>query len=108
MPSDFVHLHTHYSLLKSTNTCSGLLDMAQKYDMPAVAVTDYNTLAGVMDMYNVFAQTAINPIIGCEVYIKNQPCNLVLLAKDIKGYHNLCAIISEANIKEMHINRELL
>lgn len=114
MLSDFVHLHvhTHYSLFDSTITCNGLLDMARKYKMSAVALTDHDTLSGVMDMYDTCTQAGVNLVVGCEIYLKSiyseQPCHLVLLAKDIKGYHNLCALISTAHVRQTFVTNELL
>ncbi|MFA7231837.1 MAG: DNA polymerase III subunit alpha, partial [Victivallaceae bacterium] len=113
MAADFVHLHlhTHYSLLDGACTINGLIGMAKEYDMPAVAMTDHGFMGGAQDMYQNFKKAGLNPIIGCEAYVspttrfdKNQAqpnirgFHIVLLAKDITGYHSLCKLMSEAAI----------
>ena len=78
--------------------------------MPALALTDYGNMFGAMEFYFQALQKNLNPIIGCEVYYvkdrfqKNRNLNeffrtstggantLVLLAKNKKGYANLCRI----------------
>ena len=111
MAADFVHLHlhTHYSLLDGVCTPEGLIKMAKEYDMPAVAITDHGFMGGALDVYKKFKEAKINPIIGCEAYVApgsrtdRNPAvpfirghHLVLLAKDISGYHSLCKLIEEA------------
>ena len=111
MPSDFVHLHlhTHYSMLDGACTASGLVKLAQKYEMPAIAITDHGYMGGVEEFHRVVGGAGINPVIGCEAYIApgsrfdHNPAvpfikgfHLVLLCENETGYHNLCKLISEA------------
>lgn len=111
MPSDFVHLHlhTHYSLLDGACTAGGLVDLAKANDMDAVAITDHGFMGGTLDIYNTFKKAKLNPIIGCEAYVApgsrtdRNPAvphirgyHLILLAKDITGYHSLCKLMEEA------------
>ncbi len=125
--SDFVHLHvhSHYSLLDGACTTKGLLAMAKEYEMPAVAMTDHGFMGGSIDMYHTFEGSGIKPILGCEVYVAptnrfdRDPHNpdirgfhLVLLAENIKGYHTLCKLLSEAWLNGMYykprVDKELL
>ncbi len=127
MASDFVHLHlhSHYSLLDGACTIKGLVEMAKKYDMNSVAITDHGFMGSVIDMYQNFGKAGINPIVGCEMYVspttrfdKNTSVpdirgyHLVLLAKDITGYHSLCKLISEASVNgffyKPRVDKELL
>lgn len=127
MASDFVHLHlhSHYSLLDGACTIKGLIEMAKKYEMNSVAITDHGFMGSVIDMYQNFGKAGINPIVGCEMYVspttrfdKNASVpdirgyHLVLLAKDITGYHSLCKLISEASVNgffyKPRVDKELL
>lgn len=127
MASDFVHLHlhTHYSLLDGACTVKGLIEQAKLYDMPAVAMTDHGYMGGTQDMYQNFTKAGLKPIIGCEAYVSpttrfdRNPSNprirgyhLVLLAKNMDGYHSLCKLLSEAYINGMYykprIDKEIL
>lgn len=127
MASDFVHLHlhSHYSLLDGACTVNGLIEMAKKYEMDSVAITDHGFMGSVIDMYHNFTKAGVKPIVGCEVYVspttrfdKNvsvphiRGYHLVLLAKDITGYHSLCKLMSEAAINgffyKPRVDKELL
>lgn len=127
MASDFVHLHlhSHYSLLDGACTVKGLVEMAKKYDMSSVAITDHGFMGSVIDMYHGFGKAGIKPIVGCEVYVspttrfdKNASVpnirgyHLVLLAKDITGYHSLCKMMGEASVNgffyKPRVDKELL
>jgi DNA polymerase-3 subunit alpha len=106
----FVHLHTHseYSLLDGANKLSALVDRAAELGMPALALTDHGNLHGAWHFYEAARARGIKPIIGCEAYVafgdrrlKEKPADapqdyahLVLLARDLAGYHNLVRLVS--------------
>lgn len=107
----FVHLHTHsqYSLLEATCRFKDICSLAAKYEMPAVAVTDYGNMFGAIEFYFAARSAGVKPIVGLEVYIapkgrfvkgedpeaaKMPNRRLVLLAKSYKGYQTLCKISS--------------
>jgi len=126
--ADFVHLHVHtkYSLLDGANTIEGLLDTAERYKMPALAITDHGNLFGVMEFYSAALKKGIKPIIGCEAYvapksrldkkdnhgIPNASFHLILLAANNRGYKNLIKLISAAHLEGFYyrprIDKELL
>ncbi len=95
--SDFVplHLHTEYSLLDGSIKIDELVELASRYKMPAVAITDHGNLFGAVQFYKKVSKAGIKPIIGCEVYVApsgrlerkggdgaESPFHLILLAKD--------------------------
>ena len=107
--SDFVHLHVHtqYSLLDGACKIDGVLEAAQRYKMPAVAITDHGNMFGNIEFYTKAIARGIKPIIGCEVYvapnsrfekssrgIQEASFHLILLAKDEIGYRNLMKLVS--------------
>ncbi|VAV84378.1 DNA polymerase III alpha subunit [hydrothermal vent metagenome] len=113
--SKFVHLHLHtqYSLLDGAIRPKELLALAHDYKMPAVAMTDHGNIFGAVEFYENAMKSGVKPIIGCEVYVapgsmtdKTPPArrgegrahHLVLLVKNIKGYTNLCKLLSGAYI----------
>ena len=104
-----LHVHTHYSLLKSSCTVSSLVDKCVEYKQPAVAITDYGNMFGALDLYFKAKEKGIQPILGLEIYLIPNSSNhnkhyssanafhadspsLVLLAQNKKGYQNLCHI----------------
>lgn len=103
--SNFIHLHNHtqYSLLDGAIKPEDLADYAVSMNMPAVAITDHGNMYGAMSFYRTCKNKKIKPIIGCEVYVapesrflKNAKLryHLVLLARNIEGYHNLIKLVS--------------
>ncbi|OGV50902.1 MAG: DNA polymerase III subunit alpha [Lentisphaerae bacterium GWF2_52_8] len=127
MSAEFVHLHVHtdYSLLDGACATSGLVELAQNFKMPAIAITDHGFMGGAIEFYQELCKGKLKPIIGCEMYVspttrfdKNpeqaniRGFHLVLLARDNEGYKNLCKLISEAHINGRYysprIDKELL
>ncbi|MDR0462284.1 MAG: DNA polymerase III subunit alpha [Christensenellaceae bacterium] len=116
----FVHLHVHteYSLLDGAARVSRLAKLATSLGMPAVAITDHGNMYGTYKFYKAIkaynkenlksGEKPFKAIIGCEVYIVNDLTkqiftehigHLVLLAKNNKGYINLCKINTKAWIE---------
>jgi len=105
----FVHLHVHseYSLLDGAIRCSELAAKAAEWKSPAVALTDHGAMYGVVEFYEKCRSVGVKPLIGCEVYLdplghtcrdrKGGNNHLVLLARDLEGYHNLIKLVSIAN-----------
>jgi DNA polymerase-3 subunit alpha len=111
----FVHLHCHseYSLLDGANKLAALVDRAVELGMPALALTDHGNLHGAYHFYETARAKGIRPIIGCEAYVafgdhrsKEKPADapqdyahLVLLARDLEGYHNLVKLVSIGQVE---------
>lgn len=112
----FVHLHLHseYSLLDGAcrlvdqNGRPGeIFQLANQYNMPAIALTDHGNMFGAIEFYVTARAVGIKPIIGCEVYLcagsrfqkqtnpeEENYYHLTLLARDNTGYQNLVALVS--------------
>lgn len=102
----FVHLrvHTAYSLLEGAIQVKKLIGLAQKYQMPAVAMTDTGNLFGAFEFSLTARDAGIQPIIGCQIQItapdrKEQTDTLILLAQNQRGYENLLKIVSYTYVK---------
>ena len=118
--SRFVHLHVHsqYSILDGQASIQRLVDKAIADGQPGIALTDHGNMFGVKEFYNYVKKINgkkkdpeapdFKPIIGCEVYVARRRMqdkegkpdqsgyHLILLAKNLKGYHNLIKIVSKA------------
>ncbi len=111
MTSDFVHLHVHseYSLLDGACRVKHLVQRAKELGMPAVALTDHGTLAGVVKFYRAAQDEGVKPIIGLELYlatdrharggVKERFAHLTLLARDQTGYKNLVKLSTRAYLE---------
>ena len=119
----FVHLHVHtgYSLLDGACQVPKLVKRAKELGMRACAITDHGNLYGLKAFYDTCRKTGIKPILGCETYVarlghkdrtKRSGNHLILLAKNLTGYHNLLKLISiafnEGFYGKPRIDRELL
>ncbi len=121
----FVHLHNHsqFSILQSTSSTMDLVNAAVENNMPAVALTDSGNMMGAFHFVQAVANynksladlpkneeeenppQPIKAIVGCEFFVcedhlnKNHKDNgyqIVMLAKNKTGYHNLAKMASIA------------
>ena len=127
MSSQFVHLHLHtqYSLLDGANQLNPLLRQVREFQQPALAITDHGNLFGAIDFHEKATAQGVKPIIGCEAYLApgsrrqregllahNDYYHLILLATNLKGYHNLIKLSSKAYLEGFYykprMDKELL
>jgi len=94
-----LHVHSHFSFKDATPSPQALAKQAQEYYLPAVAITDHNTLAGAIRFYKACLEAKVKPIVGCEVTL-NTGHHLVLLAMNLRGYSNLCRLVTAMHISE--------
>ncbi|WP_374707756.1 DNA polymerase III subunit alpha [Flavobacterium sp. J372] len=121
-----LHNHTQFSVLQSTIAVPDLVKVAAKYKMPAVAMTDHANMMGAFHFVSAVmnhnkaaeaknkaaveageqpTEAVIKPIVGCEFFVcddhkdktrKDNGYQIVLLAKNKNGYHNLAKMSSIA------------
>ena len=111
--ASFAHLHNHsqFSVLQATSRVSQLVEAAATFKMPAIALTDHANLMGAFHFikaikaHNADSEHQIKPIIGCEFYVcedhldktrRDDGYQVVFLAKNKNGYHNLAKLTSIA------------
>ena len=115
--AQFTHLHVHsqYSLLDGKASIPELVDKAIADGMHGIALTDHGNMFGIKEFFNYVEKvngklpddSKFKPIFGCEMYVarnkmtdkKDKTDNgyhLIVLAKNEKGYHNLCKLVSHS------------
>ena len=124
----FVHLHCHseYSLLDGANRIEDLIERAQEFEQPALAITDHGNLHAAWEFQEQAKKAGVKPIIGMEAYVapgdrrlkargamgQKAYYHLVLLARDLTGYRNLVKLSSLAYTEGFYtrprVDRELL
>lgn len=127
----FAHLHQHtaYSLLDGAARIKDLIAWVKEVspDNPTVAMTDHGNMHGAVEFYKTAAAAGVKPIIGFEAYVtagsrfeKKRGSSkldggyfhLTLLAKDFKGYQNLCKLNSRGWLEGFYgkprVDHELL
>ena len=121
-----LHNHSQFSVLQSTISVTDLVAAAAQYNMPAVALTDHANMMGAFHFVKAVSNhnrgvkskneaaiskgetptaTEIKPILGCEFFVcedhadktrKDNGYQIVLLAKNKNGYHNIAKLSSLA------------
>lgn len=123
----FVHLHNHsqFSILQSTSSTLDLVNAAVENNMPAVAITDSGNMMGAFHFVQAVSNynksladlpkndeeeieaKPLKAIVGCEFFVcedhlnkshKDNGYQIVMLAKNKNGYHNLAKMASIAYI----------
>ena len=118
-----LHVHTQYSILDGAAAIKPLLKRAKELGMTALAITDHGNMYGVKEFHDAAEKEGIKPILGCEVYVAggsrfdksgkdDRGGHLILLAKNLEGYHNLSKIVSYAFTEGFYyrprVDKELL
>ncbi|SKB55324.1 DNA polymerase-3 subunit alpha [Salegentibacter holothuriorum] len=121
-----LHNHSQFSVLQSTISIKDLVNVAAENNMPAVALTDHANMMGAFHFvkeigdYNKAIRAKneealannepaeareLKAIVGCEFFVcenhadksrKDNGYQVVMLAKNKKGYHNLAKMSSKA------------
>jgi len=73
-------------------TPTDLAQAAQACGMPALGLTDHLLLTGTIEFVTACKAVGIQPIIGLEIDLENEP--LQLLATSLEGWSNLCRLSS--------------
>jgi DNA polymerase-3 subunit alpha len=124
-----LHNHTQFSVLQSTISVPALVAATAKNKMKAVAMTDIGNMMGAFQFVSkieahnksvkaknaeieenggVPTEVPIKPIVGCQLFVcenhldksrKDNGYQVVFLAKNKKGYHNLAKMSSIAYTK---------
>ncbi len=92
-----LHVHSNYSFLDGGSDVRSLVDRAKAVGCDSLALTDHNGLYGAVRFYKYAKKIGVKPIIGVEIEIEGGG-HVVLLAKDITGYSNLCRIITRSQL----------
>jgi len=110
-----LHTHSCYSLLDGAARPTDLAARAAALGYPALALTDHDSLAGLVAHATACQAAGIRPIAGCELTIVNSDhtdhpghngyggyggysSHLTLLARDAVGYRSLARLVSTARL----------
>jgi len=120
-----LHVHSQYSVLEASAAIDSIVEQAQSYQFPAVALTDKGNLYGAVEFYKACRARNIQPILGCELYVApfsrfdkkrihrvSSGYPIILLVKNRQGYQNLCRLSSAAYLEGFYytprIDKEIL
>lgn len=103
-----LNVRSHYSLLMSGLSIKDIVDFAVANNQKYVALTDFNTMYGAVEFFDLAKSKNLIPIIGLEIYEKKSKSLLVLIAKNNKGYTNLLKISSNIMCEQDFVLEEFL
>ena len=94
----FVHLHcrSSFSLKDGAFLPEALARRAAELGMPAVAMTDRDSLLGAARFVTACRDAGVRPILGAWVTVGHD--RVLLLARDDDGYASLCRLLTHAHL----------
>ncbi|MEZ2636977.1 DNA polymerase III subunit alpha [Morganella morganii] len=99
----FIHLNIHsdYSMIDGLAKTGPLVKKVASMNMPAMAITDFTNLCGLVKFYGSAHGAGVKPIVGADFLMKSELlgdelASLTILARNNTGYQNLTLLISEA------------
>ena len=110
-------------MLDGLSRIGPMVERARDLCMTALAITDHGGLYGAIDFYTACKEAGIKPIIGLEAYLAQgsrhsksaadrSPYHLLLLARNMEGYHNLLKLSSKSHLEGFYykprVDKELL
>ena len=102
-----LHVRSCYSINDGLQNVGPIVKKAAKLGFPAIAVTDFNNMAGFVRFYNACYSAGIKPIMGADLQVKEDTkpgdpdkyFTVTLLAMNRVGKQNLYDILSQAWLK---------
>ncbi|OLQ79511.1 DNA polymerase III subunit alpha [Photobacterium proteolyticum] len=99
----FIHLRVHsdFSMVDGLSKVPPLVKKVAAMGMPAMALTDFTNLCGLVKFYFAAHGAGVKPIIGADFKVLSEEmgeelADLTILAADNDGYQNLTMLISKA------------
>lgn len=89
---------TNFSFLRGASHPEELVEQAAAYGYRGIAITDRNSLAGIVRAYAASKTKNIRIIIGCHLDLIDGS-NLLAYPTDHDGYGELCTLLTKGNIR---------
>jgi error-prone DNA polymerase len=93
--SGYVELQcaSHFSFLRGVSSAEELFATAAMLGMEALAVTDLNSLSGIVRAHEAARATGVRLIVGCRLRLRDGS-ELLVYPKDRPAYARLCRLLS--------------
>ena len=93
-----LHCLSNFSFLEAASHPDELARRAAELGYAALAITDRNSLAGIVRAHTAAKDLSLKLIVGSEIRPVDAP-PIVLWAKDRKAYGNLCRLITSGRLR---------
>jgi error-prone DNA polymerase len=84
---------TNYSFLRGASHPEELFATARLLGLPALGITDRNTLAGIVRSHQRAEEAGVRMLTGCRLDLRDGP-SLLVYPQDKAGYARLCRLLS--------------
>ena len=84
---------SHFSFLRGASSCEELFLQAAISGIEALAITDHNSLAGIVRAHEAAKATGVWLIVGCRLDLKDG-ASLLVYPTDRPAYARLCRLLS--------------
>jgi error-prone DNA polymerase len=89
---------SNFSFLRGGSHPEELVEQALILGYTALAITDRNTLAGIVRAHAAARNTSVRIVIGCRLDLLDG-LSLLAYPTDLPAYSRLCALLSEGNLR---------
>ena len=109
METSFIHLRvsSEFSISRGLLRINEIIESAQKFNMPAVALSDLNNMFGMVKFFKKAESAGIKPIAGTILNLRSHSGELgeiLCLAKNNDGLKSLMGIISQSQLQQENGN----
>jgi DNA polymerase III alpha subunit len=96
-----LHVHSNNTFLKGTIPVDRLVQKAEECMLSTIALTDTNSMHGLIQFSKLAAAKNIKPIFGCLIDNPDDEKEyVILLARNNSGYPDICKIITSRKLNE--------
>jgi error-prone DNA polymerase len=88
-----LQVSTHFSFLRGASSCEELFVQAATLDIPALGITDRNSLAGIVRAHEAAKVTGTRLIVGCRLDLEDFP-SILVYPTDRASYGRLCRLLT--------------
>lgn len=96
-----LHAHSSYSFLHGANQPAQLVQQAKHLGLEAIGILDYHGMYSVIQTHVAAKEHHLKTVFGTELTIADPHLgnvHLPVLAQNLTGYHELCALISQQQL----------
>lgn len=93
-----LQITTNFSFLRGASHPDELAEQAASLRYDTIAITDRNTVAGVVRAHAAGKKNGVRVIPGCRLDLLDGP-NLLAYPTNIKAWANLCSLLSTGNLR---------
>lgn len=88
-----LYCKSNFSFLEGASHADELAEQASHLGYAGFAITDRNTLAGIVRAHSAAKDRELRFLVGCEVHLEDGP-DLLIWPKNRRGYGRLCHMLS--------------